>query len=147
MARPLVLVAWEPKLPEEALAVQERLDPVAQVEWIHELSPSLAAEFLPQTVALLVGSWPQLLTEALPRMRRLRLVACVPGFLRTVPVESLRAMGVDVVEGSAPKAAPGPRAPERHVEAARATAERVAAYLRRASQGVNLKSSGTGAPL
>jgi hypothetical protein len=137
VARPVVLVAWEPRSPEEALAVQEQIAPLARVEWIHELTSPLAAELLPQTVAVLVGAWPARLTQALSSMGRLRLVACVQETSDGLPLDNLQERGVRVVPGPAPAHTDGPVDPVRHVEWAREAAGRVADFLRRATKATS----------
>lgn len=134
MTRPLVLVAWEPKLPEEALAVQEPLAPLSRVEWIHELSPSLAPELLQETVAIIAGDWPAVLNEHVPSMTQLRLVSCVYAFPETLPVDRLRAMGVRIESGLAPPASGGPEEAEARVLWARDAAQRVVAFLSSAAR-------------
>jgi len=130
VALPVALVAWEPQLPEEALAVQERLEPLARVEWIHELTPGLANELFPQTVAILVGSWPPHLTASLSLMRRLRLVVGVQDHAAGLPDEELKARGVQVSLAAKERHATGAHDPQRHVERVREGAERLARLLR-----------------
>jgi hypothetical protein len=146
MARPVVLVAWEPTAPEEALAVQEVLQPHARVEWIHELTSSLEREVFPETVAIVAGRWPARLTQALAYMPRLRLVSCVYDSPKDLPGAEFKARDVRVETGGAPAEASGPHEAQHHVAWSRAAAERVADFLRRGTY-VKSNPSGKGSPL
>lgn len=101
-SKPIVLAAWEPQEPEEALVVTRTLGRVADVHWIHELTPDLRNEILPRTEVLLVFSWPEDLTGELRRMTSLRFIQRFPAGVEGVPFQELprRRRRVQVASGS-----------------------------------------------
>lgn len=91
VARPVVLAAWEPLEPEEALAVHEMLGRRAELHWSHELTPDLRRELLPRADVLMVMGWPDWLDPSeLRRMRRLRFIQRLPAGVESVPFAALR---------------------------------------------------------
>lgn len=135
MTRPAILIAWEPSSPEEALAIQERLGPIADVEWEHSLGPDLRRDFLPRIEALVLARWPEWLEREAPRMRRLRYVACVPAemdFVRMRAFEDLpQSLIIEAGTGSIGPGNPNrPKGSATHVEPVKEAAERVVTFLR-----------------
>jgi phosphoglycerate dehydrogenase-like enzyme len=99
--RPRVLLAFEPREPEEAQAVEDELGAIADLFW---LSDSLGPAEVPleEIDALVFFQWPRALDESLARMRRLSFVQRVPAGVEGVPFAKLRdfSMNVQVAGGS-----------------------------------------------
>lgn len=96
MARPVVLVAYDPPEPEEANAVQEELEGVAEVRWLHGSDGRLENAAPEEVDALVCFHWPKGLDDALPLMERLRLVQRVPAGVEGFPFEVLEEARPDV---------------------------------------------------
>lgn len=89
VAKPVVLAAWEPEYPEEALSAHETLGRLATVQFEHELTQELRNDLLRDVEVLLVMGWPRWVTEELPRMRKLRLVQRFLSGVESLPFEAL----------------------------------------------------------
>lgn len=96
MARPVVLVAYDPPEPEEANALAEELADIADVRWIHESDGRLENASPEQVDVLVCFHWPKGLTDVLPRMERLRLVQRVPAGVEGFPFPVLDEVRPDV---------------------------------------------------
>lgn len=90
MPRPVVLAAWDPQEPIEAQIVEETLGRLAEIHWGHELTPDLRRELSPRVDVALVASWPDWMTEDLPRMKRLRFVQRLYAGVENLPLALLR---------------------------------------------------------
>lgn len=96
MARPVVLVAYDPPEPEEANAIAEELAEVADVRWIHESDGRLGNAAPEDVDVLLCFQWPKGLKEVLPDMERLRFVQRVPAGVENFPFQVLEEVRPDV---------------------------------------------------
>lgn len=134
MPRPVVLAAWEPREPDEALVVHRTLGRVADIHWLHELTPDLRNELLPRVQVLLVFNWPKDLTPELPRMRALRFIQRFPAGVEGVPFDELRGRRPAVVVASGSGSNAGPVA-EHAWALVLACAKRVAFHDRSVRQG------------
>ncbi len=89
VVKPVVLAAWKPEGPQEALAAHEPLHELAEVRWDHELSPTLRRELLPRVAAVLVFGWPSYLTDEFHAMRSLRFVQRFAAGVESLPFRKL----------------------------------------------------------